>query len=92
MALKLWYSMRELTREIGLISKNCPKDEESAAAKKLRRTLHEGGVDPRPDGRVWICDIRQQMPYFLDSWEEKMHYEEIGRKFRPRLQVEEDYG
>lgn len=66
--LKLAYSMRGLAKVL-----DCGWDH-----KKLRRVLHDGGVDPQNDGKVWISDIKGNMPHLLDSWAELIHQKELA--------------
>lgn len=67
--LRLAYTMRELSREL----------DAGWDHKKLKRVLASGGVEPRKDGKVWICDIRDHMPQFFASWIELKHQRDLAK-------------
>lgn len=67
--LELAYSMRGLAKLI-----DCGWDH-----KKLQRVLKDGGVVPRPDGKVWISDITDNMRHFFDSLAELRHQKELAK-------------
>lgn len=67
--LRLAYTMRELAREL----------DAGWDHKKLRRTLAAGGVIPRSDGKVWICDIKDHMPQFFESWVVLKHERDLAK-------------
>lgn len=77
--LKLAYSIRELTRDT-----NSGWD-----PRKMRRVLKAGGVEPREDGKIWLCDIRDHMPQFYESWIELSHQQDLA-KIRSRIPEEID--
>lgn len=67
------YGLRELAREVGW------------DPRKLRRILAAAGVRPRRRYKrrkgprlVWISDLRNCMPEFLDSWAEIRHQRELA--------------
>lgn len=51
--------------------------------KKVQRTLNKGGVFARPDGLVWLSDIKAHMPHFLDSLFELKHQKELAKLRSP---------
>lgn len=64
--LRPCYSIAALAREMNL------------SRHALRRILLAGEVKCKR-GRVWISDLRREMPEFLDSWAELQHQRAMRR-------------
>lgn len=47
--------------------------------KKVKRVFNKGGVHAQADGLVWISDIKDNMPHFLDSFFEMKHQRELAK-------------
>ncbi len=63
--LKLCYTISGLARELNL------------DRRKLARMLKKVGIQLR-NGRIWISQIRLQLPDLLDSWDELEHQRRMG--------------